>query len=273
MLPLQVFPAFSIELPAVLPRLVCWRKSQSSLMIGRVKMQKAGKKHSLTPSHPSTGKRGAGLVARLIGFLPFGCWLMVGCSNFGQQTSTGPDPLLGGPPIKATAGMPAKTGGTVATLPAPIPENNPGLSNASLASITPLRGADSNRDLRIGSNTSDPWARQNGPVPRSDGSGAVLRGPEPVTEPVAHREEAVATPVAQASGRIATYEQAQAQLAARGVVWQRLENTTDKSEWQFSCSVPNRQNPRLRRTYQARAADHLSAIKAVLDQIDKDQQG
>jgi hypothetical protein len=40
-------------------------------------------------------------------------------------------------------------------------------------------------------------------------------------------------------------------------------------EWQFSCSIPNRQNPNVNRQYRATAATELAAIQAVLDQIDK----
>jgi hypothetical protein len=59
-------------------------------------------------------------------------------------------------------------------------------------------------------------------------------------------------------------------LAARGIIWQRLE-TGANGEWKFTCSVPNRQNPRVRRTYEARGTDPVTAVRAALDQIDKDQ--
>lgn len=71
--------------------------------------------------------------------------------------------------------------------------------------------------------------------------------------------------------RNSSYEQAQAQLAARGVIWQRLESAGDTGEWKFSCSIPSRQNPNIRRTYEGRARDALGAIQAVLEQMDKDQ--
>jgi hypothetical protein len=72
-------------------------------------------------------------------------------------------------------------------------------------------------------------------------------------------------------GRATTYEQAQALLAARGVKVQRLESTGENGEWKFICSVPNRQNPQISRTYEARATDPIAAVRAVLDQLDKDQ--
>jgi hypothetical protein len=54
------------------------------------------------------------------------------------------------------------------------------------------------------------------------------------------------------------------------VLWQRLEMTGDNAGWKYSCSLPNRQNPKLRRTYEAKAGDPVAAIRAVLDQLDKE---
>jgi len=68
------------------------------------------------------------------------------------------------------------------------------------------------------------------------------------------------------------FKQAQRDLAARGVLGQRLEMTTGSGEWKFTCYVPNRQNPKVHRAYDARAKDPLSAIQAVLDKIDQEQQ-
>jgi len=54
-----------------------------------------------------------------------------------------------------------------------------------------------------------------------------------------------------------TYEGAQAQLTARGVTWQRLETWGDQGDWKFTCSIPNKQNPYISRTYEAEAHDPL----------------
>jgi hypothetical protein len=66
-------------------------------------------------------------------------------------------------------------------------------------------------------------------------------------------------------------EQAWAQLKARGVLWQDLSMVAETGEWKFSCAIPNRQNPSIRRRYEATAGDSLAAIRAVLEQLDKDQ--
>ena len=68
-----------------------------------------------------------------------------------------------------------------------------------------------------------------------------------------------------------TYEQAKAILTARGVTWQRLETWGDAGEWKFSCAIPNPQNPNIRRTYEATARDDLSALRAVIDQMNAGQ--
>jgi hypothetical protein len=62
-------------------------------------------------------------------------------------------------------------------------------------------------------------------------------------------------------------------LQARGVKWRRLETVGERNESQFSCSIPNPQNPYISRTYEARAATDIAAIQAVLDQIDRDSAG
>jgi hypothetical protein len=102
--------------------------------------------------------------------------------------------------------------------------------------------------------------------------GAQLRPPEPIAEPAPRQElTPVSSPGSSRDNRITTYEQAQDLIKSHGVVWQRLEMVAETGEWKYSCSIPNRQNPTIRRTYEARASDSLSAIRAVLEQLDKDQ--
>jgi hypothetical protein len=88
-----------------------------------------------------------------------------------------------------------------------------------------------------------------------------LQGPQPVAEvkPPA--------PAPQASA----YDQLKAQLLARGVVWMRLDTSAETGEVKFACSVPGRSNPDVRRTFEAKAADEASAMRAVLDKIDSER--
>ena len=54
-------------------------------------------------------------------------------------------------------------------------------------------------------------------------------------------------------------------------LWQRLDTVGDNGGWKYSCSVPNRQNPTIRRTYEATAGDPVAAVRAVLDQLSQEQ--
>jgi hypothetical protein len=81
----------------------------------------------------------------------------------------------------------------------------------------------------------------------------------------------VANPGAMTGSTNLSYEEAQARLTARGVAWQRLETWGDQGDWKFTCSIPNRQNPYISRTYEAEAHDPLAALHSVLDQLEHDQ--
>jgi hypothetical protein len=138
---------------------------------------------------------------------------------------------------------------------------------AALAANSARPPADPRSDLRI------PDASSRAPT-------ALLRPPESPSPRTGMLTGAVTTPAAngtlpasagQPSSSNPSMEQAQAQLASRGVRWQRLEMTPDQRDWQFSCSIPSRQNPNISRTYEAQAPTAPAAVQAVLDQINRDQ--
>ncbi len=89
--------------------------------------------------------------------------------------------------------------------------------------------------------------------------------------PVSRQGQTVANPGAAHGSSNLSYEEAQAQLKARGVTWQRLETWGDQGDWKFTCSIPNRQNPYISRTYEVEAHDPFSALRGVLDQLEHDQ--
>jgi hypothetical protein len=64
-------------------------------------------------------------------------------------------------------------------------------------------------------------------------------------------------------------------LVSRGVTMQKLETIGDRGEWKFSCAIPNRQIPNLRRNYEAQAVGPygLAAMRAVIGRIDLEQTG
>jgi hypothetical protein len=206
-----------------------------------------------------------------LGFLSAGC-------NGVQKPQV--DPLFGNvkpqPGLNST-GVNSTSANSVPPLPGPTSTG----STAALASVNP-RSLDGSHDLRItdpgqtGNGTMGPIANSTpNPVAPAPGVGTQLQ--QPLTgfvpasrQPVVGVNPAV-DPARPANGHL-TYEGAQAQLTARGVTWQRLESWGDQGDWKFTCSVPNRQNAYISRTYEAEAHDPLSAVRGVLDQIDHDQQ-
>jgi hypothetical protein len=188
--------------------------------------------------------------------------LLTGCPQDNRRPA---DPMTG--PVGGggtSIGSPGAPAVPVAPAVPPLPVAGGGTqSNAALASGAGARPLPGGTDLRIGSpNTPGTWQGQSG------GSGAALQPPQPAAQPVSSVRG-----VSPAGPRVTSYEQAMALLAAKGVQWRRLETIGDQNQSQFSCSIPNPQNPYISRTYEARAATDLDAIQAVIDQISKDSAG
>lgn len=224
---------------------------------------------------PSNGRK-VGIVIPLAFALVTMSGLETGCSNLNRNTSTNnADPLLGGPGLKPTSAAAAPQASTpVAVLPTPAPSNGTP-STAVLAAATPLP-MDSSRDLRIGNPASSPgsdaWAGQ-GITTAGGSSGAVLQHPQVVVEPASRSDPVPPATIASLPGGtgINSIEQAESQLTSRGVVYEQWTFVKESGQGEFKCSLPNKQNPRLRRTYVGKGPDYLTAVRAVLEQIDKDQ--
>jgi hypothetical protein len=198
--------------------------------------------------------------------------LLAGCSSENRMNTGTNDPLFGGPAPKPAGAVLGPPGAPVAVPPgraaAPLPAVTSATSTAALASGTAplLPGA---QDLRIAApaqmTSSGGWQGQ--PAPQS----ATLRQPEPVSPPKAALAPLGSLPAtAIGAARITTFEQAQDELKARKVGWQSLVFFGERNEWQYRCSVPNKDNPSVSRTYQFSAPDPLGAMRAVLDEIDRD---
>jgi hypothetical protein len=196
--------------------------------------------------------------------------LAAGCA--GSNNSVGGDPLVGGgPPLPrgpaaAVPAAPATPTARPVALP-PVPASSGAPSNAALAAGTspPLDGR---HDLGIADPRSSPsnpaWAGQT-----TGGSPPPVRA-EPASGSMPLPARGSSYNLTDGS-RLASYEQAKAQLVARGVTWFRLETADEPGSYKFSCSVPNRQNRMINRTYEAQGPSELAAIQAVLDQIDKER--
>ncbi len=102
------------------------------------------------------------------------------------------------------------------------------------------------------------------PIASSDGGFQKTAAPSP----------GVAAPPAAPAGTM-TFEQAEQFLKQRGVVWQRLETWGDQGQWKFQCSLPIPGSTNMNRTYVTDTPlpnDPLTAVRTVLDKIEKDQQ-
>jgi hypothetical protein len=186
------------------------------------------------------GRRGAArcgvcLLAALLG----GC----GPGATGTGSRPGADPLAG--PATPSVGAP---GGGVPPLPAPSGSTTPAaLATGTVPSF----------------NAARPGSSGPAGVWREPTSGAILGAPEPArgTQP--------SGPLTLMSGpgSVQTIDQGLKALELRGAKGFRLELQRDTGQWRCSCSVPNRQNPAYKQTYDTTAADPLSAVRAVVDQI------
>jgi hypothetical protein len=68
----------------------------------------------------------------------------------------------------------------------------------------------------------------------------------------------------------ATIDAAAALLTKKGAIWQRPSGNGETGEVLFRCGIPNLRTNKVR-TYEARARDQLSAMQAVIEQIDNGQ--
>jgi hypothetical protein len=198
----------------------------------------------------------------------------IGCNNDSRLKSG--DPLAGGgAPIPTRNESPAATAGNNqrGTVP-PMPAPSSSTSTAALAAggFQPL---DPTRDLRIGNGDSrTPEGGTRVPVA---GSTAVLNPPKSTTDRAPTglltsdpKANSSIQPVGAASG--GSNDAVLELLKARGVTWYRVEASPENtSEFKFSCSVPNPNNPNVRRMYEAHGPDQRSAMLAVLKQMDEER--
>jgi hypothetical protein len=71
-------------------------------------------------------------------------------------------------------------------------------------------------------------------------------------------------------GAVQTIDQGLKALEQRGARGFRLEFQRDPAQWRCSCSVPNRQNPAYKQTYDTTAADPLSAVRAIVERVERE---
>ena len=193
---------------------------------------------------------------------------LIGLAGCAGPNHVAGDPLLGKPaaaPAAAPAASPTAAIPLVSAAPAPSSSGN--ASTAALASST-AASPDGSYPLRIGGGTPGDGRTWSGP----NASTASLQRPEPPGDPVAHGDPQPArlTPpqTASTAPTAMTFEQAQAQLEAKGVIWQQWSQAD--GQWKFSCAVPNPQDRTKSRRYDATGRDYVSAVQAALDKITSD---
>jgi hypothetical protein len=224
------------------------------------KTDKPGKIHTplsaestAAPSHHGTGSGAFG--PRLNRWIMLASCLVIGAGCAASGPS-GSDPILGeihpqkpniyGPNPSSPAAIPTKTSAN---------STDPLLWSTSNSTLAPI--PDSRPALAINDNIAT-----SGFNNASFTSGfSSSSGGRPTVMPLSDQAPGAYVPGAPTS------EILQAQLRARGVIWQKQESVADGVR--FTCVVPNRYNPDSCKAYDATARDIVTAIQAVIVQIDR----
>ena len=202
-----------------------------------------------------------------------------GCSMTSSMTAQAQekagDPLLG--PSPPPANLPAQPAGNAEAWLAPILPSSGVATNATLASQTPPP-----RSLAIGdAPPGGSWQRN---IDGTSATSNVLKAPltpasQPRVEPVPKDNSFTAAPgqQIQAAGSWAassptpaagpTLEQLKQALDARHVIGQQQENVPGGIH--LRCVVTNPANPTSNQIYETTAADYVTAVQAIVQQIDR----
>lgn len=150
---------------------------------------------------------------------------------------------------------------------APANQNAPTKTSSGVPGIPSTEGPYSNAALAAIDGSRPPLAIDANNVATSSAYTPSANGP--TVSPLPRDLSAPPVPGV-ASGTTGTQAEdiLQAQLRARGVFGQKQAPTPDGGV-QFSCIAPNRGNPDSSRIYEATARDLVSAIQAVIVQIDR----
>lgn len=199
----------------------------------------------------------------LIGLLCLSAGLLTGCSG-GTPPKNGPDPLIPGPPIpKEGATARGAQDKPLPVMPAP----GGATTNAEIAAGA-VPKLDKERDLRIpgDKDPTDSW--------RDNTSGVSLGTPGPARAggslPPVPTVGGFTPAGGPTGGAITSVDQGLHALERYGVKGFRLEQQRETGQWRCTCSIPNKDKPTFKQTYDTTAADPLSALRAVVDQVERD---
>ena len=197
---------------------------------------------------------------------------VAGCEGGGgaQVRERDRDPILGERPVPVAGAAPIPPPGTnTAQTPLPaITAPSAATSPAALATgAVPTIGG--NRDLQADTQ----------PVPGAAASAATLGKPEsaappapvPVVQPVPVLQPAKPITLAGgAPGPVATVDEGLRLLQTKGAKSIRLELQKDTNLWRCTCSIPDPQNPTFKRVYDCPSSDCVSAVRAVIDKVERE---
>lgn len=198
---------------------------------------------------------------------------LAGCGGGTGGNNLQPDPLLGKEQPVPVVGAGAAVTATPKSEPAgPLPviaAPTPAQSNAALAtaSVTQL---DNGRDLRMG---PPPTAKLTGATPAGatgTPSAVTLNTPTPAgspsdVSPLTRLEGVTPVPAVGGDGQWSALVK---RLQDRGMTAFRLELQRD-GLWRCGCSIPDRRNPSLKQTYNTSAPDPTSALRAVVEEVER----
>jgi len=250
----------------------------------------------------ATAAASAGLVGRRLRLVvAFAlAWMAAGCV---PEPAFDNDPLVGGPPLPRNGSPPPASSGAVAASgpaagPLQLPPPSGSVSPAALATgSSPAADASA---LRLGPPQTNP-----GPAPGTFASapapddaawhgtaantGAILKGPEPITDGTVKPIAVIAPPLSgpapppppvqgfapapPAPAVSDTYGQLQDMLAKRGVLYQQLTGPDEHGLWRFRCAVPQKDGQPGDHAFEANVAGGggLAAMRTAVGQIDQYQ--
>ncbi len=201
---------------------------------------------------------GRGLLLLLWLVLASGCKGRTGSILPSKPTTPPVDPLLGN---YAAPAAPDSGQGTQASVLPPPPARTGGTALTSQPRVPPRYPV-----LHEPSNTNAALAN-GAPFDFPDTSGLrIAKRPEPSTPSV----DAQATHQPNSPLHIHRMDDVAPALEALGVTGHRLRQL-NSGQWLFVATAPNPQHVNTQRYYEARAADSIQAIQAVIDQIQREQ--
>jgi len=177
-------------------------------------------------------------------------------------------------------------GGLLALAGCTTPAGRPSLPSAGALEADPLTGGDvpiprsnvpgaaapARDELKAGLVPEAGASTSPAALARGPGASPAVGAPQPKTPPAGDPGIVQAGATVPAPAGEDTYEQLQEKLKARGVVWQRLKNDNDRLDaWTFDCAIPDRDNRDIRRVYLGEGAGPQAAMRAALEQIDRDK--